>query len=312
MINTLFRLSATLAFAACATLASATCTPPAKAGAVICFPTTNATVVFPMNIEGAATGENGLPITKMILYSNNVKLLEKDNSDTIYLVMDENDYFNQSYNLVLNAWDSGGNLLQYSANVTQVGGYYPCTHPASGINFCSPPNGSYQPNSFLQLAAYASSDVTSMNTWQNGKFLFSSNGNVTAANMGSATVSNAWQSFTVKAYKGSRALYTATSRYKPYYGCPGLVTGCAIYIQIQQPSNYQDLNSPFTVQAQAVQNPKPITSMKVYLDNTVVATSTGATIVSTVTAAAGTHLLTVQAWDTTGTLYKTQQTVNVY
>jgi hypothetical protein len=27
--------------------------------------------------------------------------MEKDNSDTIYLVMDENDYFNQSYNLVL-------------------------------------------------------------------------------------------------------------------------------------------------------------------------------------------------------------------
>ena len=93
-------------------LASATCRPPAKAGAAICFPTTNATVVFPMNIEGAATGENGLPITRMILYSNNVKLLEKDNSDTIYLVMDENDYFNQSYNLVLNAWDSGGNLFQ--------------------------------------------------------------------------------------------------------------------------------------------------------------------------------------------------------
>src|ERR1700680_5132129 len=118
MINALFRLSATLALAACAALASATCTPPAKAGAVICFATTNATVVFPMNIEGAATGENGLPITKMILYSNNVKLLEKDNSDTIYLVMDESDYFNQSYNLVLNAWDTGGNLFQYSANVT--------------------------------------------------------------------------------------------------------------------------------------------------------------------------------------------------
>jgi hypothetical protein len=62
----------------------------------------------------------------------------------------------------------------------------------------------------------------------------------------------------------------------------------------------------------SVQDPKPITSMKVYLDNTVVATSTGATIVAIVTAAAGRHLLTVQAWDATGTLYKTQQTVNVY
>ena len=312
MRTTLLCLFATLAFAACATLASATCTPPAKAGAVICFPTTNATVVFPMNIEGAATGENGLPITKMILYSNNVKLMEQDNSSAIYLVMDENDYFNQRYNLVLNAWDSEGNLFQYSANVTQVGGYYPCTHPASGINFCSPPNGSYQPNAFLQLAAYASSDVTSMNVWQNGKFLYTSGGNLAAADFGTSTASNTWQNFTVKAYKGSQTLYTATSSYKLYYGCPRLVTGCATYIQIQQPTDYQDLNSPFTVQAQTVQNPAPMTSIKVYLDNTVVGTSTGATIVVTVTASAGTHLLTVQGWDTTGTLYKTQQVVNVY
>ena len=265
-----------------------------------------------MNIEGAATGENGLPITKMILYSNNVKLMEQDNSSAIYLVMDENDYFNQRYNLVLNAWDSEGNLFQYSANVTQVGGYYPCTHPASGINFCSPPNGSYQPNAFLQLAAYASSDVTSMNVWQNGKFLYTSGGNLAAADFGTSTASNTWQNFTVKAYKGSQTLYTATSSYKLYYGCPRLVTGCATYIQIQQPTDYQDLNSPFTVQAQTVQNPAPMTSIKVYLDNTVVGTSTGATIVVTVTASAGTHLLTVQGWDTTGTLYKTQQVVNVY
>jgi hypothetical protein len=305
-------LSATLLFGACSTVALATCAPPANPGAVICFPTANSTVVFPMNIEGAATGENGLPITKMILYSNNVKLMEQDNSNTIYEITDETDFYNQKYHLVLNAWDSEGNLFQYSVDVTQVGAYYPCSHPTSGINFCSPPNGSYQPNSFLQLAAYASSGVTTMNTWQNGTFLISSNGDVAAANFGSSTVTNAWQNLTVKAYKGNVLAYTATSRYKLYYGCPGLVTGCATYIQIQNPTNYQDLNSPFTVQAQTVQNPQPITTMKVYLDNTVVGTSTGPTIVATVTASAGTHLLTVQSWDTKGALYKTQQVVNVY
>jgi len=44
----------------------------------------------------------------------------------------------------------------------------------------------------------------------------------------------------------------------------------------------------------------------------VVATSSGPTIRASITAAAGTHLLSVQAWDTTGSLYKTDQTVNVY
>ncbi len=52
--------------AALATLVSlpayATCSAPASPGAVICFPSTNATSTYPMSIEGAATGKNGLPI----------------------------------------------------------------------------------------------------------------------------------------------------------------------------------------------------------------------------------------------------------
>ncbi len=58
-------------------------------------------------------------------------------------------------------------------------------------------------------------------------------------------------------------------------------------------------------------NTYTITAMKVYLDNTVVVTSTGPTIRGDVTAKPGTHLLTFEAWDTTGALYKYQETVNV-
>jgi hypothetical protein len=126
-------------------------------------------------------------------------------------------------------------------------------------------------------------------------------------------VNNSWQTFTVKAYEGSQNVATATSKYKLYYSCLGFNSTCnEPYINIQQPGNYADENSPFTVQAQVQGNTEPITDTKVYLDNNVVATSTGATIVASVTASAGTHLLTVQSWDITGTLYKTQHTVNVY
>jgi hypothetical protein len=54
-----------------------------------------------------------------------------------------------------------------------------------------------------------------------------------------------------------------------------------------------------------------ITAMKAYLDNTVVATSSGPTILSNITATPGTHDVTVQAWDSAGNLYKNQVTVNV-
>ena len=243
-----------------------------------------------MTVEGAATGQNGLPIVKMILYSNSEKVYEQENTDKIVVFEPYNDDLNGTYDFVLNAWDSDGHLFQSATTVTQIDAYYPCSQPASGINFCSPPNGTYQPNSFIQLAAYASSDVTSINSWLNGKLFTMSSGNEAAANYGSSSATNQWQTLTVKAYKGSQPVYTATTKYKAYYGCPGMVTACSIYINIQQPANYADVTSPFAVQATTIQNPNPITAMKVYIDNTVVATSTGATIVANVTASAGTHL----------------------
>jgi hypothetical protein len=311
MKSALLLVFAALGFGVCPNLALA-CTPPTQPGAVICFPSNKATVTYPMTIEGAATGEGGRPITKMILYSNNNKVMEQDKGGEM-VIYDPQDFLNQNYHLVLNAWDSAGNFFQASIDVTQIDGEYTCTHPASGINFCSPPNGSYQPNESVQIAAYASSDVTGINGWLNGQLQASENGNAYAATYSTSTASNQWQTFTVKAYKGSQAVYTATNKYKLYYGCLGFNASCnAPYIQIQAPANYADENSPFTVQAQVVGNTEPITTTKVYLDNTVVGTSSGATIVATVTASAGTHLLTVQSWDTTGTLYKTQHTVNVY
>src|SRR5258708_11897032 len=180
------------------------------------------------------------------------------------------------------------------------------------MNFCSPPNGSYQPNQDVYITAYASSGVTGMDGWLNGQLQANESGNKYQQIYATSTINNQWQTFTVTAYKGSQAVATVTNKYKLYYGCLGFNATCnAPYIKIQAPANYADENSPFTVQAGAVGNTEPITTRKLYLDNTVVATSTGATIVATVTASAGTHFLTVQSWDTTGVLYKTQHTVKV-
>jgi Big-like domain-containing protein len=300
--------------ASLATLASlpayATCPVPTSPGATICFPSNASTVTYPMNIEGSATGRNGLPIVQMILYSDNQKIYEVRNTDT-FTFSDGDDLYNQSYHLVLNAWDSAGNLFQASTTVKQIDGLYACSHPASGINFCAPPNGSYQPSDNLQLTAWASSNVTSMNAWQNGTLVDTMSGDAINAVI-SGTVNDTWQNFTVKAYSGSRLLYTASSNYKLYYAYECGRSNCSPGVVIQEPTNDEDTNSPFTVEADVENNTQQITAMKVYLDNNVVGTSSGPTIRANVTAAAGTHLLSVQAWDTTGALYKTDQTVNVY
>ncbi len=290
--------------------AFANCPAPTNPGAVICFPSNGSTATYPMNIEAAATGRNGLPIVQMILYSNNRKIDEVTHTSTLTF-SDSTDNYNQSYRLVLNAWDSDGNLYQASSTVKQIDGQYPCSHPASGINFCSPPNNTYQPDTGVQVTAWGSSNVTSMNAWLNGTLFDSLSGDAINAIVGDSNYTQ-WQTVSVKAYKGSQPLYTGSANFKMYHVYQCGRNGCNPGIVIQQPTNYEDTNSPFTVEASVESNTEPITAMKVYLDNVVVATSTGPTIRAQVTAAAGTHLLTVQAWDSTGALYKTDQTVNVY
>ena len=50
--------------------------------------------------------------------------------------------------------------------------------------------------------------------------------------------------------------------------------------------------------------------MKAYVDNAVVATSNGPTMISPVeNAPNGTHILTLQAWDTEGVVYRIQYNI---
>src|SRR5215471_10695340 len=100
-MKTFTLLGMTALVATCVSLpASADCSAPTNPGAVICFPSTNATVVYPMIVEGAATGRNGLPIVQMILYANNHKVNDVLNANTLTFADTANNY-NGSYHLVL-------------------------------------------------------------------------------------------------------------------------------------------------------------------------------------------------------------------
>jgi hypothetical protein len=51
--------------------------------------------------------------------------------------------------------------------------------------------------------------------------------------------------------------------------------------------------------------------MRIYLDNTSVTTTYGPSVSYPVPAAPGSHLVTIQAWDSAGALYRSQFNVNV-
>lgn len=309
-LRALFALTISALFTAGTAFA---CTPPSQPGAVLCYPTANASVVPILNIEGAAKGNNS-SIVAMTLYADNQKIYSVSNVDS-FVYQDYSYWLKGSHHLVLNAWDSAGNLFQASATfsieISINTNFSTCTTPATGVNLCEPVSNTYYPESSAPFFATGNTSIVTMKGYINGQNRISDeNGNSFQGGFGGdpspspmTFVANGWDS------KGDVSTAKATGVLLYYDGaCP---KNCDPGITIQAPAAVTDQTSPFSLNATVQQPQATITEMKAYLDNTQVATSAGPTILSNVTATPGTHLLTVQAWDSTGNLYKSEVTVNV-
>lgn len=307
-ILTTFALSAIFAVSA-----FAACSPPSQPGAVICYPTANATTVPIFNIEGAATGKN-LPITKMILYADNLKIYESDN-DSSFIYADYLAWELGTHHLVLNAWDSDGNLFQASTTINvpiSLNTTYntSCSVPSTGVHLCLPISNTWYPQSNALLVASGSAAVVSMKGYINNANVVSTTGNYLAIGYGANPAPSGFK-YVANGWDGKGAVWSASATGVQLYYDGACPKNCDPGITIQDPAVVTDQTSPFSLSATVQNNPAQITEMKAYVDDSLVATSSGPTILGNISASNGTHLLTVQAWDTSGNLYKSQVTVNV-
>jgi hypothetical protein len=217
---------------------------------------------------------------------------------------------------VLNAWDSDSHLFQASAYfnyITGINGVYnlTCNQPASGIHLCLPLGTTAYPESIVPFSAHGSSAIKTMNLYVNGQLRTTFDTN--SASFGSNLNASAMPyKFTIVGYDAAgKSIATASVTGVLTYYDAACIKNCDPGITISSPPTVTDQSSPLKISADVTSNPHPITDMKAYLNNILVLNSTGPAISGSVTAPKGTHLVTVQAWDTTGVLYKTQETVNV-
>ena len=322
MNRSLLVLTITFAVSLFCKNADASCTPPAKPGALLCYPSNNVTLTYPIQFEGAATGD-GLPIVAMVLYADNVKEYEIQNYDTftwLYSSTGTNDplQFNGTHHLVLNAWDSEGHVYQTSSYVHQINGRVPqCAAPSAGFNLCSPTNNAYYPDNDIPVEATGAANLTSYATYMNGLPAGTEGGPNLNMMMG---VEESPKSFNlvIKGYDSAGKIYTSGITFRvfyPTYGSECGRLGCTAGIEysspVASPQTNADVASPFTVTASVQGYPNPITAMRIYLDNTSVTTTYGPSVSYPVPAAPGSHLVTIQAWDSAGALYRSQFNVNV-
>jgi hypothetical protein len=313
---------ATFSLSLFSTITSAECSAPTDPGVRICSPTPNATVAYEPTIDFNSTPAFGAEILKFSVYDNNRKTLEGAPGEAGATLTDAS-FKNGKHTVVINAWDSSGKLYQSRVSfvVTGDGFPFPCPAPSSpGVNFCQPPsNAILGVHYFLAAAAKGKSSIAAMRTYVDGKAQdtqtnvsqFQSSASVSA--QGDHQISIVAWDKSGDVYKSTRTLhssYTYSSYDCPPKGNDPCTPGFRLDSADPQPNAY--VGNSFTISATIQNNPRTITTMKAYIDNGLVATANGPTMTSPVeNAPSGTHILTLQAWDTAGTVYRVQYNINI-
>ncbi len=304
--------AAVLLFVSIPVVAFATCAVPSSPGVVICTPGNGQTVNYPAEITAAARASSGLPITAIAIYVDSLKTLGEANVSQV----DDIDYGIKqgTHSLTVHAWDSAGHIYETKKTFSVVGGLSPtCTPSSPGIKFCSPANGSYQPMSnFTSLvgALGQGAPITKLQVWLDGYSVGTVNTNNFLFTAGSAVGTH---TESAKAWDAAGHTFAASVTFKLYYDatCDPYGGGCNPGVFISAPADGASVATSFQISADVKYNPAPITAMKAYLDGVQVATSSGPTLLANATAAAGSHHLTIQAWDTKGNLYRTAESFTV-
>lgn len=299
-------LSVFVLVALCTSASAGTCSTPADAGVAICAPAASSNA--PVELSAAATPIPGRKITAIAAYVNGSRVaLQYSNQLT---AVDYN-VGAGTYTLTVNAWDQTGQVYQAKRSFTVAAApTNACTASPGTVVICSPANGSFQPTNNVVGSVSAKgangAAIERLQVFLDGQLMTDTTANSTNFSAGMAAGAH---TISVRSFEAGGAQRTASTSFKTYYDAVCSFKGCSPGVFITSPG--VTAGGSFSLSAEVRGNPAPITAMRAYVDGVQVAASNGPTIVSTVAAARGTHQLVVQAWDTTGALYKTVQTVNV-
>jgi hypothetical protein len=107
----------------------------------------------------------------------------------------------------------------------------------------------------------------------------------------------------VQAWDSSGAVFK-TALYITVGSGTAACTASVAGVTVCSPAAASSLSSPVLVRAAAKSDLGAITAMRVYVDNLSVYATTGSTIDTSLVLPSGSHKVVVQAWDSTGAVYK--------
>jgi hypothetical protein len=294
-------------------VAAAECPAPATAGVVICQPSPNSTVFQTPHFEAAANPASGSITSISVLIDG------KDvfNSSGNALDLFQGGVGNGKHALVIEATDSFGRHLRASESFTVIGNISFCPPTAVGMFICAPTASSaVSQNLEFSLGFKGLATISHVRIYiDNARFAdfsppFSPPGQI----LGSAgPVSAGRHNMTAIAWDIHGQTVKSSVNFKAFFdgGCPPKGNVCTPVLTADAPQDGDDVKSPFLVSAHVDFNKVSISAIKAYLDGRVVAESFGPAFHQNLSAAKGTHILTLQAWDVHGNLYRVTENINV-
>ncbi len=276
----------------------------------ICTPTNGSTVTSPFQVW-AGTTDTAHPVTAMKVYLDFVVVY----SVSANVVNTTLSAAAGSHHLTVNAWDSSGTVFKTSLTFTVSGA-------ATGSVTVSPASIGFG-NQVVNTTS-AAQNVTLSNGTANALsvsaaisgagFAISNNGcGSTLAANSSCNVAVTFTPTSATASSGSLTITDSPDSGSPHAvalsgtgvnagSCPPSTVSPSV--TVCAPVNGSTVNSPFQVLASTTDNAHPVTAMKVYIDNIGVYSVKANQINTSLTASAGSHGLVINAWDSSGAVFK--------
>jgi hypothetical protein len=171
----------------------------------------------------------------------------------------------------------------------------------AGVTISSPAPGSTSASPVHFVASASSSaPITAMRIYVDNVSVFLTSSNQLDTSVPLATGSH---SVVVQAWDSAGGIFKSPETID-------VTTTSSGAVAVSSPANNATVSSPFQVVASA-SAPLPIVAMIAYLDGQIAVNVKAASMNASVSAGSGAHSLVVQAWDSSGTVYKQALTVSV-
>ncbi len=182
-----------------------------------------------------------------------------------------------------------------------------CTASNTGVTICTPGAGTTDSSPVnFQAAARSGNPITAMQIYVDNGLAFATsasslNTSLAIAPGGHNIVVQAWDS-TGAIFKSAVGITVGSGA----GGCSASGTG----VTVCSPTPGTSSGSPVHFVA-AAKSSAPITAMRIYVDGVSQFLTSSSSLDTNISIPAGSHLAVVQAWDSTGAVFKNSQTINV-